>query len=506
VSPLEKELALCSQKMPSSLSNIDESSKVLINYVLGSCFLDEAATKRSTSMKGLRVIPSYVYKCLAELKSPDCDVFIAGGFASYVLGNTENFGDIDVYLIGTSNAQKNIIDRLMASLSKVEIIADEELGPCKVRARECLNMVQKRLEYCESTPSLDKTLENVIWIEVYGCQVQYPMNKNPHQEFLLVNVIQTKYSEPSKWISDNIAKITDTFDLNICRAVLWNILENGPTHGIRLDNGNDTEQTLSVLIKEQEMRYRERNIKGSIYYKVENQYFNSLDRLVARGKRYSERRLKQFSPDRLERLCLGSLFWKVSGEALHHHVLNSIAVRAGMSMLAEERANAMISKFYPWQKDLFDYISYKSPHERAIIWIYDPVGKTGKTEMGNTIKAKIKKTLLENTKYLNDLELCAKGRIIKVLILDLHDICLQHNPINFANMEYLKELHRPHIVVFSRFLPFSWNELSLDRWVIGAIDAKDKTMKMYTVPDVRCSTKSTQDLHECNFFLLSTDE
>ena len=329
---LKMEASGYSRKIKSAFSDGDDYMKRLIDFCLDQCYRDKSAKDRITCMRGKRFLAPLVYSSLAQMKSEACEVFIAGGFASYVFSNTRTFGDIDVYLIGSKSAQDEAISKFQSHLSSIKkgSFPDSEGNLYKVHSTWTDYRRYDR-EY-NNKVDLMGIIAEVMWIEIFA--LRDGSRRIRDMQRLTVNFVQMEYSEPSEWRCQNIAKIIDNFDLDICRAVLWDIGPNGPNCGVRFDQGLGFEKTASVVFKEKIM------LRGIVKANTKNEPYKlrALDTLIRKCKKYEDavyciaRRCRRYrmrcivqrNPQRLEHLCLGKLCWKMSGDRLLHHVFNLI--------------------------------------------------------------------------------------------------------------------------------------------------------------------------------------
>lgn len=132
----------------------------------------------------------------------------------------------------------------------------------------------------------------------------------------------------------------------------------------------------------------------------------------------------------------------------------------------------------PWQIELEAYLT-EEPHDREIVWYYDPVGNTGKSTWA-------KHWLLNHS---DAIMVDGKAEDIKCALALLHknkkplpktilwDIPRSQEHVSYTAMEKIKDgcffsgkyesgmilMNKPHIIVFSNHLP-DYSKLSTDRW------------------------------------------
>lgn len=134
-----------------------------------------------------------------------------------------------------------------------------------------------------------------------------------------------------------------------------------------------------------------------------------------------------------------------------------------------------LEEMYPWQKQLTDLLTGE-PHPRAIIWVYDEQGNTGKSAMADHLLSGGNWQVFSNGKTA-DVAHAWNGEHV---IFDLARS--QQDHINYEVMEQIKNgrifsakyesmtkiYARPHLVVFSNSMP-DLTKMSQDRWHIYRI-------------------------------------
>lgn len=154
-----------------------------------------------------------------------------------------------------------------------------------------------------------------------------------------------------------------------------------------------------------------------------------------------------------------------------------------------------VDKMYPFQKSIIDI--YKGDiNENKIIWIYDPKGQLGKTEMIRYMNvtygvpfayggkcADIINLAFNNKEYLE----CAEKPCFMYNIG--RDIT--NNKISYASMEQISDgaiantkfeagcfvFNKPHVIVFANCKPL-YSKLTKSRWVMKTINDKKELIDM----------------------------
>lgn len=141
----------------------------------------------------------------------------------------------------------------------------------------------------------------------------------------------------------------------------------------------------------------------------------------------------------------------------------------------------------PFQEYLLD-VAQQKPDKRKIIWIYDKVGNSGKSELADHLTDQLGFIKLNNGKSADityawngenivfDFSRTVEGHINWEVIEQLKNGRVLSTKYNSA----LKRFQRPHLFIFSNFLPVikdsdGKDTVSLDRWEIYEIN-KDYTM------------------------------
>lgn len=134
-------------------------------------------------------------------------------------------------------------------------------------------------------------------------------------------------------------------------------------------------------------------------------------------------------------------------------------------------------ELYEWQKNILKILKDK-PDNRTIHWIWEPVGKTGKTQFSKYLCIKHKAVYIKGKK--NDILYAVAEQKSSIYIIDLSRTMEDHVPyeaiedvkngIFFSGKYESKQIIRnsPHIIIFANFEPDKY-KLSLDRWKITAL-------------------------------------
>lgn len=130
---------------------------------------------------------------------------------------------------------------------------------------------------------------------------------------------------------------------------------------------------------------------------------------------------------------------------------------------------------YGWQRNLVDYLSGQ-PHPRQIMWLYDPIGNTGKSYFSGHFSA-LDKYIITGGK---NADIYYAYNYEPLVIFDLprakedkvcYDVMESFKNGYFLSTKYECKPVRfnvPHVVVFANFMP-EMSQLSADRWNIKQI-------------------------------------
>lgn len=138
----------------------------------------------------------------------------------------------------------------------------------------------------------------------------------------------------------------------------------------------------------------------------------------------------------------------------------------------------LITKLRPFQKSIENIIK-KEPDDRSIIWIYEPFGNVGKTQMCKYFSHHYGAIPLEGKK--NDILYCAAMFESNVYIYDLERSMEDY--VSYASIEKIKNgyfmcskyeskpivRNSPHVIIVANFEPDE-SQLSSDRWCIYTIN------------------------------------
>lgn len=160
----------------------------------------------------------------------------------------------------------------------------------------------------------------------------------------------------------------------------------------------------------------------------------------------------------------------------------------------------IITELYPWQQNFKDILMQK-PDKRTVYWIYDPVGKNGKTEflkyMVYHFKAiftcggkrnDIINLIYNNKKYM----LCSNSRVVLWnLPRDINNEFISYEAIEMIKDGLISNnkfecgsfiCNSPHIIVMGNTLPL-FRKLTKDRWVVYTIN-QNKELVDYIEEDL----------------------
>lgn len=152
--------------------------------------------------------------------------------------------------------------------------------------------------------------------------------------------------------------------------------------------------------------------------------------------------------------------------------------------------------YYPWQKSLVE-IFHTEPDGRTLMWLYDPVGKQGKTQFGKSlcILEGEKYTIMNNIGQVKDFIMNLKSimdagwdgdTIILNLVRDYQDkdhiyTALETVIDGFATATkymggtfFFPDLH---VIVMANFEP-NFTKVTLDRWRLFQISDDQKLIKL----------------------------
>lgn len=191
----------------------------------------------------------------------------------------------------------------------------------------------------------------------------------------------------------------------------------------------------------------------------------------------------------LERLTKKSIFDVIANKPTIQDALRiakSPSEASGIALMyqfKEQEAVELPNLPHQWQKELLEELKNKKPSHREIIWYYDPVGGTGKSDF--TKHACVEQraavfTALGGDRDAAQLILTARasGWDGRVVITDLPRDAETRSI--YSPLEAIKNgmitstkyqggtsvFNRPHVVVFANFLPELSGRMSHDKWDI----------------------------------------
>lgn len=144
----------------------------------------------------------------------------------------------------------------------------------------------------------------------------------------------------------------------------------------------------------------------------------------------------------------------------------------------------LIQVLRPWQECLLDELT-EEPDDRNIIWIFDPIGNSGKSRLGRHIEDSGMGIAIMGCCNTRDIGLMLKNELdkranLRIIALDLtrsfHDRdvynlleMLKNGQMMSGKYESCRLRWKPgHVVVFANFLP-ERGRCSEDRWIIHHI-------------------------------------
>lgn len=139
---------------------------------------------------------------------------------------------------------------------------------------------------------------------------------------------------------------------------------------------------------------------------------------------------------------------------------------------------------YPWQQTLLEILQC-DPDDRDVIWVYDPVGKTGKSKFLKYMGYHHKAVTMSYGQCKDLINLVSKNMGRTMYLFNLTRVKPEEFSKNdlFATIESIKDgvivnmkydtsvtyMDPPHVVVFANYEPPK-EKLSLDRWKIFLIE------------------------------------
>lgn len=138
----------------------------------------------------------------------------------------------------------------------------------------------------------------------------------------------------------------------------------------------------------------------------------------------------------------------------------------------------------PWQQALFDFLQTE-PDDREVVWIYDPIGKTGKSKFLKYMGYHQGACTMGYGQAKDLINLVSKNIGKRMYLFNLTRVKPEEFSRNdlFATIEAIKDgvivnmkydtsvqyMNPPHVVVFANYVPPK-EKLSLDRWKIFLIE------------------------------------
>lgn len=159
----------------------------------------------------------------------------------------------------------------------------------------------------------------------------------------------------------------------------------------------------------------------------------------------------------------------------------------------------IVDALYPWQQSIYDMCKLK-PNKRSIIWIYDPDGNNGKTELCKFLTIKVD-AISATSGSAKDIACilanCVKnGKNLNGLTTFIFHYSRTSEHISYKAIESVKDgyitstkyesgtlvFNNPHTLIFSNELP-EIDKLTKDRWIIYTI--KEKSLVQLSLDEVR---------------------
>jgi len=146
----------------------------------------------------------------------------------------------------------------------------------------------------------------------------------------------------------------------------------------------------------------------------------------------------------------------------------------------EKKINVkIITELKPFQKQIEEILNGPVNHKK-IIWIYDPIGQSGKTQMAKYLHVKYNCPVVSGGKLSDILNIaykCRKYIECEKTPIFIYDFC--SSKISYNGLEQISDgmvskagkcfvFNDPHVIVMSRFLP-DMKTLPNYRWIIKEI-------------------------------------
>lgn len=142
----------------------------------------------------------------------------------------------------------------------------------------------------------------------------------------------------------------------------------------------------------------------------------------------------------------------------------------------------IIKDLKPWQLELENLLN-EEPNDRDIIWVYENVGKVGKTSLARYMMWNYDSLYITEGKKTDIINIVYNYVLVKELNVVILDIPRENNNnCSYKSLEEIKNgiicntkyetgsklINPPHIVVFSNFPP-QYEKFSSDRWKVFEI-------------------------------------
>lgn len=150
-----------------------------------------------------------------------------------------------------------------------------------------------------------------------------------------------------------------------------------------------------------------------------------------------------------------------------------------MSNLISDEPLKLITELRPWQLDIVKIIE-QSADERVVNWLYEPIGRFGKSSFCKYLCAKYNAIYIDEGKKSDLINIIYNVKILNSKTIICIDIPrTNENKVSFKAIEQFKNgmicntkyetgmriFNSPHIFIFSNFHP-DVTQLSADRWNI----------------------------------------
>lgn len=140
---------------------------------------------------------------------------------------------------------------------------------------------------------------------------------------------------------------------------------------------------------------------------------------------------------------------------------------------------------YNWQKKIEDLIKER-PDDRSIYWIWDPMGKNGKSQLVKRLVIEYDCLLITGGKKSDVLNMVYNYVIVKYLNVVLLNCPRCIDKVSYSSLEDIKDgiiintkyetgskiINSPHVIVFSNHMP-ELDKMTKDRWKLFKIVNKE---------------------------------